>query len=222
MLPTQIITTQDGSFTLRLEDMNETYHSTNGALTEALHVYIKNGLNKVTKSNVSLLEIGFGTGLNALVTLDTFLKQDVIKQISYTSLEKYPISQELAAQLNYGGLLSPTRKQEFAELHEAVWNKEVAINPQFSIYKKEFDLINDELSGTFDLIYYDAFAPSKQAEMWTEDILKKVVNTMNPQGIFITYCVKGDVRRALNRLGLTTQRLPGPPGKLEILFAYKD
>ncbi len=218
----QLQATADGSFTLRLDEIDETYHSTNGALTEAQHVFIKNGFERYAKEEIKILEIGFGTGLNALVTLDAFLKQDKIKRVHYTSLEKYPVKTSLTKSLNYGQLLSPSLEQEFLKMHQSNWEEDIKISPSFLLQKKEFDLLEQTLEGEYDLIYYDAFAPSKQATMWEDDILQKVINTMTPNAIFTTYCAKGSVRRALQSFGLEMQRIPGPPGKREMLFGIKE
>ncbi len=198
--------------------MDETYHSTNGALTEAQHVFIRNGFDLCVKTDIRILEVGFGTGLNAIVTLDAFQKQDSIKRVSYTTLEKYPVKEEISSQLNYGTLFSPTLDKQYHKIHQIEWEKDCEITPGFSLYKKEFDLLQQDLDGEYDLVYYDAFAPSKQAAMWEDDILKKVVDSMAPEAIFTTYCAKGSVRRALQSFGLKMQRVPGPPGKREMLL----
>ncbi len=213
--------TNDGSATLRLEEMDETYHSTNGALTETQHVFIKNGLEQIKKEHVRILEVGFGTGLNAIATLDFLLNQKIIKSIHYTTLEKYPLNAEIISQLNYGSLFPSDRSDFFLKMHKAKWEEDISINEVFSIHKKKFDLLTEELEGEYDLIYYDAFAPSKQAEMWDEAPLNKVINTMAPESIFSTYCAKGTVRRHLQSRGLQTSRVPGPPGKREMLVARK-
>lgn len=217
----QLINTDDGSHTLRLEEMDETYHSTHGALTEAQYVYIKNGFERVKKEHINILEIGFGTGLNTLVTIDAFLKQEYVKSINYLSLEKYPVDSQLVSQLNYGRLLTPTREESFNHIHSSPWGEKVEITPGFSLIKQEFDLLNDELSGEFDLIYYDAFAPSKQAPMWKETTIQKVVNTMTKDALLSTYCAQGDAKRAFRSCGLKLKRLPGPPGKWHMLIGTK-
>ena len=218
----KLITTADGSQTLQLEEMDETYHSTNGALTEAQHVFINNGLLKSSHSSLRILEVGFGTGLNALVTLDALYKQTTIENVHYTTLEKYPVPAEIYNKLNYGQLVSPDLTTEFNLLHQAAWEEEVNINKHFTIHKRRFDLLEQKLEGEFDLIYYDAFAPSKQSPMWEDKILKKVCDTLKPGGIFSTYCAKGSVRRALQSFELEMERLPGPPGKREMLLGIKN
>lgn len=217
-----LIKTADGSQTLRLEEMDETYHSTNGALTEAQHVFIKNGLLKSPLKDIRILEIGFGTGLNALVTLDAFLELEHISSIHYTSLEKYPIAPEIFKKLNYGTLSTKNLETKFQLMHESAWEQDQLIEQGFTLHKKEFDLLKQSLTGKYDIIYYDAFAPSKQSPMWDDAILTAVCNTLEKGGILSTYCAKGSVRRALQNNGLDMQRLPGPPGKREMLFGIKQ
>ena len=221
MYTPKIISTEDGSKTISLEEMDETYHSTHGALTEAKHVYIMNGLTQCSKENINVLEIGFGTGLNALATLDTLIKTPELNSVKYTTLEKFPLPMEVISELNYGDLTEPNLNTEYTAIHEATWEEANNITPQFIITKLKFDLLTDQLTGTYDVVYYDAFAPSKQEEMWTEEVLKKVIDCMAEGAILATYCAKGVVRRLLNHLGLTTQRVPGPPGKREMIIATK-
>lgn len=218
----KLLNTDDGSQTLHLEEMDETYHSTHGALTEANYVYIENGFSRINKEHINILEIGFGTGLNALATLDAFLKQDKVKSITYTTLEKFPIEDEIISQLKYGQLTSPIMESEFASLHQAQWESTIEIAPNFHIHKKKLDLLTDSLEGEYDLIYYDAFAPSKQVEMWSNDIIKKVTDVMTSDALLTTYCAQGDAKRAFRECGLKVKRLPGPPGKWHMLNAFKQ
>lgn len=218
----KLLHTDDGSFTLRLDEMDETYHSTHGALTEAKYVYIANGFNRIGKGHINLLEIGFGTGLNALATIDAFLKQDTVKTVHYHTLEKYPVKAELITELKYGSLLEPDRTDIFDKIHQAAWNTKVEIIPGFTIFKQELDLLTDGLNGNFDLVYYDAFAPSKQTEMWHIDTIQKVVNTMTEDALLSTYCAQGDAKRAFRAAGLKLKRLPGPPGKWHMLTGIKE
>lgn len=217
----KLLHTDDGSFTLRLDEMDETYHSTHGALTEAKYVYIENGFKRADKEAIKILEIGFGTGLNALATIDAFLQQDTVKTIHYHTLEKFPVKAELITELKYGALLDPDRTDIFDKIHQAAWNTTVEIIPGFTIFKQELDLLTDDLNGAFDLVYYDAFAPSKQIEMWHSDTIQKVVNTMNEDALLSTYCVQGDAKRAFIAAGLKLKRLPGPPGKRHMLIGIK-
>lgn len=218
MLPRiEIQTTADGSSTLYRPDMDEHYHSTNGAVTEALHVYIHTGLYALPTQPVSVLEIGFGTGLNAILT---WLEAEKNKQpIRYTTVERFPLSDSITHQLNYQ--LPAEAGPKFEQLHACEWNTAVALSPYFTLQKLHTDLTTQQWQETFDVIYFDAFAPDKQPEMWTEEIFKRIYQKTNPGGVLVTYCAKGVIRRMLQSVGFTTERLPGPPGKREMLRATK-
>jgi len=214
----KIIVTGDGSHSLLHEALDETYHSRHGAVQESQHVFMEQGftyLREQQKSeSVSILEVGFGTGLNALLTLTEATKNDIT--VSYTSLETYPLGREVWGRLNY-----PDPCQLFQELHLAAWQKWVVINSQFKLLKHEQSLLTIELEQQFDLIYFDAFAPNKQPELWELSVLEKVVKSLKPGGMFVTYCAKGQLKRDLKYLGLTVESLPGPPGKREMVRAVK-
>ena len=213
----EIQTTADGSTTIYLPDMDEHYHSVNGAVIESLHIYIGNGLLAHSGKVLSLLEIGFGTGLNAIQTLITCENQKI--KLHYTTYEKYPLNQKITDQLNFD--LEEKYLALYRQIHQAEWNRPVEITPQFTIHKIEADLTNEKIFGNFDVVYFDAFAPDKQPDLWNEVIFKNIYDRMNENGILVTYCAKGVVRRLLNSIGFTTFRLPGPPGKREILQAKK-
>ena len=221
----QLITTGDGSQSLLNTDLNETYHSVHGAVRESLHVFIKNGLEfyiqQVQPTQINILEVGFGTGLNALLTLEHI--QDSKINIQYTSLEAFPISWELASQLTYPADVPFQNSIElFQALHQADWDKPVSILPNFSLEKRKITLQEIEFKQPqFNLIYFDAFAPSKQPEMWERAVLAKVAQAMKPKGVFVTYCAKGQFKRDLKSLDLTVESLPGPPGKREMVRATK-
>lgn len=219
MLPRiEIQTTADGSSTLYRPDMDEHYHSTNGAVTEALHVYIQTGLHACKAPARSVLEIGFGTGLNAVLTYLEAEKCNL--SIAYTTCELYPLPIETVEQLNFN--LQGISTQVHKELHQCPWNKAYPVNPHFTFTKLHTDITQlPAFTGTFDVIYFDAFAPDKQPEMWTEAIFKHLYQQTNPGGVLVTYCAKGMVRRMLQSVGFTTERLPGPPGKREMLRATK-
>ena len=228
-----IITTADGSKTIQIEEWNEQYHSIHGAIQEAKHVFIKHGLlyyvesfiersQKVlnTSQIISILEIGLGTGLNAFLTL---LKAEELKQnIQYLGVEAYPILPEELQQLNYIEQLSAEHLQHgFETLHQSPWEKEIKVTPYFQVIKqqKQFQDIHNE--NTYDLIYFDAFGPRVQPELWTEHIFKIMYKSLKPNGVLVTYSAKGSVRRAMLSVGFMVEKLPGPPGKREMLRARK-
>jgi tRNA U34 5-methylaminomethyl-2-thiouridine-forming methyltransferase MnmC len=221
----QLITTGDGSHSLLNTDLNETYHSTHGAVQESQHVFIKNGLDFFIEQNtpdeINILEVGFGTGLNALLTARQI--QDSKIKVHYTSLEAFPISIELADQLSYSNdVVFQQSKQLFMSLHESGWDEPVSILANFTLEKKIITLQESSFHPSeFDLVYFDAFAPNKQPEMWEVDILEKVVQAMKPKGVFVTYCAKGQLKRDLKSLGMIIETLPGPPGKREMVRALK-
>ncbi|MCB0479097.1 MAG: tRNA (5-methylaminomethyl-2-thiouridine)(34)-methyltransferase MnmD [Crocinitomicaceae bacterium] len=208
----KVIKTSDGSTTLYREDIDETYHSRHGAVQEALHVFIENGLKKSTKNPLRIFEMGFGTGLNAFLTL-----QNAEKEVYYTGLELYPIALEIIEQTEYWKTLNCS-KDDFLKLHKLPWEEYADLSPKFHLRKMEGDLNDFDLDEQFDLIYFDAFGPRVQGELWEKAILEKIVSRMNKEAIFVTYCAKGQVRRDLEELGLKMDRLPGPPGKREMLF----
>lgn len=199
--------------------MDEHYHSVHGALQEALHVFIEMGLRKVAseRTSVNLLEIGFGTGLNALLTA---IKTTV--PIQYFGLEAYPVPIEMALEMDYPALLSEADVgQIFKQIHAVSWEEYQTIVPQFELKKVAKKLEEVQFKEQFDLIYYDAFGPRAQPEMWDSNFFQKIFEATNPGGILVTYCAKGQVRRDLISAGFKVERLPGPPGKREMLRATK-
>ena len=214
--------TDDGSHTLFVPGLNEHYHSTHGAIQESMHVFVDAGLRHCAKSEIKVLEIGLGTGLNAFLALVEAEKSS--KKIDFTSLEFYPLSITDAEKLNYAGLIDPSKKDVFNELHKAEWEKWNQITLYFSLLKMKFDFSKpSEFSPEkqFDIIFFDAFAPEKQPEMWTQEIFDKIYSVSSENAILTTYCAKGVVRRMLQAAGFVVERLPGPPGKREILRARK-
>lgn len=211
--------TEDGSHTLFIPEMDEHFHSVHGAIQESMHVFIENGLKKCSRQKINILEVGFGTGLNALLSL--LYKGE--KEVNYYSLEKYPLAEEEFMQLNYAQLLDTELQPVFLKLHQCEWNQKVGIIPGFHLTKIDTDLITADLSSfpKFDLVYFDAFAPNKQPEMWTDTILNKISAQCTTGSVFTTYCAKGDVRRSLQQNGYLMQRVPGPPGKKQMLFGEK-
>lgn len=213
----EIVTTNDGSKTIHLPDWNESYHSKHGAVQEAQHVFIKSGLCEISKPEINILEIGFGTGLNAILTLNKV--KETGQAIHYTGLEAYPVEIEELKTLNYNTLPEIKENEDlFWKLHSAEWNKPAEITPFFKLAKTQTFLDNfNPLKNTFDIIYFDAFGPRVQPEMWTIDIFKKLFESMDDKGVFVTYCAKGQVRRDLIEVGFQVEKIPGPPGKREML-----
>jgi len=218
----KLIITSDGSHSLLNEALNETYHSVHGAIQESQHVFINNGLRyfleSTTSDNLSIFEVGFGTGLNALLTLKAM--ENTKTFVRYVTVESSPIGEELWRSLNYTKVLG--LEDTFANLHRTSWEISNQITPQVSLIKRQTTLQAIELEAqSFDVIYFYAFAPSKQPELWTIDILRKVIDAMNLNGVFVTYCAKGQLKRDLKELGLAIETLPGPPGKKEMVRAVK-
>ena len=217
----ELLTTSDGSHTLFLPEINEQYHSLNGAITESLHVYIKSGYSQNKSQNPVVFEVGFGTGLNALLTAIQAEKEK--RYTTYFSIEKYPLNELLVKKLNYGKIISEEAQQLFEKIHACEWNKTVSINQYFNIHKINDDLklfVLEEIPN-FDIVYFDAFGPDKQPEMWTPEIFNKIADQTNVDGIIVTYSAKGEVRRQMANVGFTMERLPGPPGKKQMLRGIK-
>lgn len=212
--------TADGSATLYVEQLDEHYHSVKGALAESEHIYRDCAFLHRAKSNFTpplrLLEIGFGTGLNAAVTAAI---TDDSRPLYYISLEKYPVDADTLQELHYDKLVDA---ELFSKIHFAQWNQPTQITPSFTLEKRKSDFLADALPRGIDIVYFDAFAPEKQPEMWSEQALRKVFNAMNPGAVLTTYCAKGSIRRLLESIGLDVERIAGPAGgKREILRAVK-
>ncbi len=216
----ELIETADGSKTLYIADFEEHYHSVHGALSEAQHVFVKYGLKSISKTKLSILEMGFGTGLNAFLTC--LENQKLHKKITYTALEAYPISADLASEMEYIRLKGLEDKEDiFKQMHECSWADAHIIETRFILQKVEATIQNVVFQNTFDLVYYDAFAPRVQPELWTEEIFTKIFNVMNVDAVLVTYCAKGTVKRALKAVGFEVESLEGPPGKREMTRAKK-
>jgi tRNA U34 5-methylaminomethyl-2-thiouridine-forming methyltransferase MnmC len=212
--------TSDGSSTLFVPALDEHYHSIHGALQESLHVFIEAGFKSREVQSISILEIGFGTGLNAWLTAIEAAKSDV--QVEYTALEKYPLSDDEVAGLNYAQLKGYTGELPlFNQIHATEWESLQTITPHFSIRKMQVDLHDFNAQEVFDLIYFDAFAPSAQPDLWTEAIFNRMFIAMKPGGNLVTYCAKGQVKRNMKAAGFVVEALPGPPGKREMTRAIK-
>ncbi|HEY6160692.1 MAG TPA: tRNA (5-methylaminomethyl-2-thiouridine)(34)-methyltransferase MnmD [Bacteroidia bacterium] len=216
----KIIITADGSHSIFIPGLDEHYHSVHGAVQESRHVFIEAGLKFISerKREVSILEMGLGTGLNVFLT---FLEAKEIK-INYTALEAFPISPGQAEALNYPRLLDAEAYRPVLQiLHTMEPGKEVELRPGF-IFRKEITKFGDFRSREqFDLIYFDAFAPRVQPELWTEEIFGRMFGSLRPGGILVTYCAKGEVKRNMKAAGFTIERLPGPKGKREMTRALK-
>lgn len=219
----QLVVTGDGSHTLFLPSLDEHYHSTFGALSESMHIYIRNGLLYAAETNKEpvILEVGFGTGLNALLSCLTAIERQL--KVTYYAIEKYPLDPSITAKLNYPAIL-PSHSNPgflFTGIHHASWNKMTAVHNCFRLSKIQEDITGFQPDFTFDVIYFDAFAPEKQPEMWTSLVFNKLYTKLRPGGILVTYCVKGTVKHRLRSAGFSIEKLPGPTGKREILRAKK-
>ena len=215
----ELIITEDGSHTLFVPAIDECYHSTHGAVQESKHIFIEAALKQCTKTEIRVLEIGFGTGLNAFLTMIEAERSD--KKIHYTSLEKYPVEVGKALQLNYPEAFPAVSREIFELLHTSVWGEEVQIGSNFWLTKTEADFTQFNFNEMFDVVYFDAFSPEKQPEMWSVELFEKIFIQCNPGAALTTYCAKGVVRRAMQSAGFQVERLPGPPGKRQILRSTK-
>ena len=219
----QIITTADGSRTIQLEDWNEVYHSKHGAIEEARHVFINAGLHHVLgthdRCELSILEIGFGTGLNAFLTLLESQRNHFT--INYQGVEAYPVTLDEICQLNYVDLISPQDQHIFDKLHSCNWNKKVRITSFFELTKRQQFFADITDVNQFDMIYFDAFGARVQPELWTKHIFKKMFDALKVNGVLVTYAAIGQVKREMIELGFLVERLQGPPGKRHMLRATK-
>ena len=207
----ELVQTADGSFTLFIPEVEETYHSKHGAVQESMHVFIENGLRACNKEAIRILEVGLGTGLNASLTL-----QHAKGMVSYCALEPYPLSKEILDELS-------TNKSNQLEMkfHLSAPNEWISIHEQFSFARMEVGLKEFQSEEKFDIIYYDAFGPRVEPGLWTLERMQQCYNLLNEGGVFVTYCAKGEVRRNLQSAGFMVERLPGPPGKREMLRAKR-
>lgn len=212
--------TDDGSHTLFVESLNETYHSTHGAIQEARHVFIENGLKTITSDPIRVFEMGFGTGLNALLTLQYAIEND--RYVEYTGIEAYPVDLDLVEQLNYTEEIDEDLWIAFDQLHATEWRQEHKMFDHF-IFQKINKKIEDHclMPGHYDLIYFDAFGPRAQEEMWAVEILQKMNYGLKRGGKLVTYCAQGQFKRNLQSIGFEVVSLPGPPGKREMTVGVK-
>ena len=209
----EIELTEDGSATLVHPLLGDRYHSTRGAIGESKHIFIDNGLRLINKKKIKILDAGFGSGLNALLTL--WYAEENGLHIDYHTVELYPIDIPTAGRLGY------TDKKEFMQLHKAQWGSETRITDFFTITKSETDLADGEFGDGFDLVYFDAFSPDTQPELWSEEMFRKIYGCMTEGGVLVTYSAKGDVKRALRNAGFEVHRLQGALGKRHMLKATK-
>ncbi len=208
--------TEDGSKSLFIPEMSEQYHSKFGAVQEAMHVYIENGLKQCKKKKITILELGFGTGLNAALAWNFALENDI--SIRYISIEKYPLQPDEWVNL----LDDNVNASKLAALHSASWNQWITLDQCFSINKLLLDFRNlIQVENSIDVVFYDAFGPDVQPHLWSKDIFQELFQKMESGGVLTTYTAKGQVRRHLKEVGFIPERIPGPPGKREILRAIK-
>lgn len=216
----RIVRTADGSMTIRIDDWQEQYHSMHGAVQEAYHVFIGMGLDLFSDRAVSILEMGFGTGLNSLITFKEAPSRGL--KVRYTGIEQYPVEREMALQMGYPGILGGgSLVTAFKQMHSGDWAKPIRLSEAFSLQKINTDFSEFHTNETFDLIYFDAFGARVQPELWTAAIFTHCHDLLGENGILVTYAAKGSVRRAMLQAGFRVERLPGPPGKREMLRAVK-
>lgn len=217
-LPYEVQQTADGTATLYVKNLDEHYHSVKGALAEAQHVYRDCAFmhHPPVSPVLRVLEFGFGTGLNACVTA---MAADKSRCVHYFSLEKYPLDEAVLSDLHYEELLD---RDLFSAIHQAPWNQDCMVSPYFTVRKIQADILTCLLPERVDVVYFDAFAPEKQPELWSRNVFERIFAVMNPDGILTTYCAKGEIRRMLASIGFVVERLAGPVGgKREILRAVK-
>ncbi len=216
----KIIKTLDGSTTIQLVDWNECYHSKMGAVQEAYHVFIKNGLDLMKKESVSILEIGFGTGLNAFIT---FLESEQKNlQIEYTGVEAYPVIESEAFAMNYVNELNAESFESiFKKMHQCNWEEETTISNNFTLTKRKQLFEDIDAINQFDLIYFDAFGYQVQPELWSTEIFNKMYLALKENGVLVTYAARGVVKRSMQEVGFFVKKVAGPPGKREMMIAFK-
>lgn len=218
----EIATTADGSKTLFVPHWDEHYHSIHGAMQESIHVFIHAGLKYFIEKNqpaeIRIFEAGFGTGLNALLTAKYIM--DLPVKVFYQSVEAYPLTMEEVEALNYVESESDLLQKIYFDMHQAEWNQPVAITDNFILEKQKGFLEEWQNSGPVDIVYFDAFAPSAQPDLWSEEVFENLYSAMSGDGILVTYCAKGSVKRAMKAAGWNIEKLPGPPGKREMTRAF--
>lgn len=214
----EIIQTEDGSSSIFVKDLGETYHSVHGAVQEALHVYIDNGMNRCSNTHVSILEMGFGTGLNFVLSYQNALAQN--RSLDYVGVEAYPITEQEWKLLNYDAI-TRNLPHRLHHIHSLEWNEKQQLSDSVSLTKIHSRFENLQINQTFDVIYYDAFGYNYQPELWTLELFEKMHDALVTDGILVTYACKGIIKQNLRAAGFKVKRVPGPPGKREMIVAYK-
>ncbi len=212
-----IIKTDDNSSSIFIPELNENYHSTHGAIQESNHIYIKNGFEQIKNNHINIFEVGFGTGLNTILTYIN--SKELNKTVNYYAVEKYPLNQQEIDTLNYNGTI--INKEVYDLINSNIWNSKIIIDKNFSLIKYKADIKTFETDINFDLVYFDAFAPDVQPKLWSKEIFNNIYNQINIGGILVTYSVKGEVKRLLKSIGFKVEIIDGPPGKRHMLRAIK-
>jgi tRNA U34 5-methylaminomethyl-2-thiouridine-forming methyltransferase MnmC len=215
----KLITTSDGSNTIYVQELDEHYHSVNGAVRESEHIFLKHGFDTTDADPLKIFEVGFGTGLNALLTAVRSCSGE--RKIHYTSIEKYPLDNEVVSRLNHFLFAGDSGKELSSRIHAAEWDQPVSICENFILLKIKKDLLSYTFNDKYHLIYFDAFGPDKQPDIWSGEIFSKIGAATEKNGVFVTYSAKGEVKRNLRSCGFEVTLLPGPPGKRQIIRAIK-
>lgn len=216
----QPVLTEDGSTTLFIPELNEHYHSIHGAVQESMHIFIREGYAQIRNFPAFIFEAGFGTGLNTFLTFLESEKEG--RAIHYSTIEKYPLEDHLVRLLNYPEKTDPAKAELFQAIHAAPWDQDIRISEHFILHKIKGDLREVQLlDATYNLVYFDAFGPAVQPELWTEEIFRMLYKSMKEGACLVTYSVKGSVTRALKAAGFSLEKLPGPPGKREMTRATR-
>jgi tRNA U34 5-methylaminomethyl-2-thiouridine-forming methyltransferase MnmC len=221
-MESSLVITEDGSTSVFIPELDEHYHSIHGALQESIHVFIDAGLKYKIKqsSSIDILEMGFGTGLNALLT--SIIAEENNSTVNYTAIEKYPLIKTIISELNYCSLIEYNNCfQQFKLIHSCDWETDIEISNYFKLKKCKSDIEDVVFAEQFDIIYFDAFAPSAQPELWTETIFNSMFKALKAGGVLVTYCAKGIVKRRMKQSGFLVETLPGPIGKREMTRAVK-
>ena len=221
-MESSLVITGDGSTSVFIPELDEHYHSIHGALQESIHVFIDAGLKFKIKqtTSIDILEIGFGTGLNTLLT--SIIAEENKSTVNYTAIEKYPLSNVLISKLNYCSLIETNSCfEQFNLIHSCDWETDIVISNYFKLKKCQSDIRDVVFEQQFDIIYFDAFAPSAQPELWTETIFNSMFKALKDGGVLVTYCAKGVVKRTMRQSGFIVEALPGPKGKREMTRAVK-